>query len=131
MLGFSGVGVKYVRVTGAFELERAFMQLRREVLTELRPALREIAEVVRTDAAQLAESEISNIGPRWSEMRVGVPLRGAYVAPKARNRGGSPRPNLAGLLMDRALQPALDKNEDNVMRRVDELVANAANRAGF
>jgi len=120
-----------MRIKGAAELERAFLQLRKEVLSELRPALREIAEVVRDDATFPAQDQIRNIGPVWSQMRIGVTLRAVYVAPKARRRGGSPRPNLGGLLMDRALQPALDRNVENVMHRLDEVVSLSARKAGF
>jgi hypothetical protein len=120
-----------IEVKGAKELERAFRQLRREVLRELRPELRLIGNVVRVEAETLAGERISHIGPRWSKMRLGVTASGVYVAPRARRAGGSPRPNLAGLLMDRAMQPALDEHEEEVVRQFDGLISRAADRAGF
>jgi hypothetical protein len=124
-------GAPQIRIRGAAELERAFLQLRREVLTEIKPALREIADAVRADAQQRAGAEISHIGPRWSRMRVGVTTKVVYVAPASRRRGGSPRPNLAGLLMNKAMQPALDAKQEAVMTRLDELINVSSARAGF
>lgn len=120
-----------IRIKGKAELERAFKQLRREVLAELKPALREIADVVRRDAEQKAGAEIATIGPAWSRMRVGVSASGVFVVPKSRRRGGSPRPNLGPLLLDRAMQPALDENKAAVMARLDTLVDASAARSGF
>lgn len=119
-----------IRIKGAKELEAAFMQLRREVLAEIRPALREITETVRVDAEQRSMHEISHIGATWSRMRIGLVVKGAYVAPKSRRRGGSPRRNLAGLL-DRAMQEAVDAKQDEVFRRLEEVVSTSASRAGF
>lgn len=126
-----------IRVKGAAELERAFMQLRREVLAELKPALRTLAGPVRVDAERLAVQNIRNIGAGWGdaqqwwEMRVGVGAGVVYVAPKSHRRGGSPRPNLGGLLMDRAMQPALDQNQEKIVAGLDALVSVSAARNGF
>lgn len=124
-------GAVGMRLKGGAELERAFLQLRREVLAELKPALREIADVVRSDAEQRAGANIENIGPRWQRMRVGVTAKVVYVAPTSRRHGGSPRPNLGGLLMDQAMQPALDANQEAVVARLDALVNASAAFAGF
>lgn len=120
-----------IRVKGAAELERAFRGLRREVLAELKPALREIAEVVRSDAEQRAAASISHIGPKWGRMRVGMTTSVVYVAPKSRRHGGSPRPNLGGLLMTKAMQPAMDENKEAVVARLDALVEASAAAHGF
>jgi hypothetical protein len=50
-------------------------------------------------------------------MRVGVTRHTVYVAPKQRAGRGGPgrgRPNLAGLLMDRAMLPALKTNAPRI-----------------
>lgn len=120
-----------IQVKGAAELEAAFLSLRREVLTELRPALREIGELVRADAERKADSGISHIGPAWGRMRLGVTLESVYITPRSRRQGGSPRPNLAGLLMDRAMQPALDENQEAAVARLDLLVEASAHKSGF
>jgi hypothetical protein len=124
-------GAAEIHVRGAKELERAFRQLRKDVLRELRPALREIGEVVRVDAQQRAGSEISQIGSTWQRMRLGVTAKGVYITPASRRRGGSPRPNLAGLLMSKSMQPAVDAHQSEVLEKLDALVAVSAKRAGF
>lgn len=120
-----------IRIKGDKELERAFLELRREVLSELRPALRKIGEGVRTLAEQKATANISHIGPTWGRMRIGVTTRLYYVAPRARPHGGSPRPNLAGLLMTRAMVPAADEKQDEMVTAVEALVDASARRNGF
>jgi hypothetical protein len=120
-----------IKVYGDAELVAAFRGLSRDVRTELRPTLRAAAEPVRSDAETLAVEEIRNIGGRWSRMRIGVTATAVYVAPRSKRSGGSPRPNLAGLLMHRAMQPALDQNRDQVTADVDLLIRAAAARHGF
>jgi hypothetical protein len=117
-----------IHVKGAKELNRAFKQLRKEVLAELKPELVRIGEVVRADAQQRAFSEITNIGEQWGRMRLGVTVKGVYIAPKTRGHG-SRRPNMSGLLMDRALQPALEAHEDQIVREFEALVTVAAAKA--
>jgi len=124
-------GAAQIRVKGAAELERAFLELRREVLREIRPELRAIGNVVRKEAESLAVAKIRNIGSRWGRMRLGVVTSGVYVAPRSHRQGGSPRPNLGSLLLDRAMQPALDAHEAEVVRRFDLLIDASAARAGF
>jgi hypothetical protein len=122
---------EHIRIRGQAELEAAFLQVRREVLAEIKPVLKEIGGEVAKDAQSRAGTEIRNIGSRWERMRVGVTMKGVYVAPTSKRRGGSPRPNLAGLLMDRAMQPALDAKQDAAYARLDELVNVSSARAGF
>lgn len=77
-----------------------------------------------------------NEGDRWSEMRIGFTRSAAvmYLAPKARRRRGSPktraRPNLANLLMDKAMQAALDLQQGEVVRRLDDVVEGVVERMG-
>jgi hypothetical protein len=49
-------------------------------------------------------------------MRTGVTQKSVYVAPKKRGTRDTRlrRPNFAGLLMDRAMQPALDRNASGI-----------------
>lgn len=104
-----------LRVHGFAALQRAFTLANRELAKELRKRLRKVAEPVRASAQSRAEGEIRNIGPDWSRMRTGITRRSVYVAPTERGvRRGSgsalARPNLAPLLMERAMSPALDAN---------------------
>jgi hypothetical protein len=124
-----GDGTVYVR--GLRELQRAFLALGPEAAAAIKGELWELAEPVAHDAEKLAVSNIRNIGPRWSEMRVGVIRGGAYVAPKSRRRRGSPRRNLAPLLMDRAMQPALDAHTNEIEAGAAAALMVAARHQGF
>lgn len=124
-------GAGEIRVQGLRELTSAFgrmsVQLKRDLAGELAVA----AEPVRSRATDLAQTEIRNIGDRWSQMRVGVTTSLVYVAPKARRRRGSPRPNLAGLLMNRAMQPALDEKAPEVVGLLDAMIGRLGGENGF
>lgn len=124
-------GAGEIRVQGLRELTSAFgrmsIQLKRDLAGELAVA----AEPVRSRATDLAQTEIRNIGDRWSQMRVGVTTSLVYVAPKARRRRGSPRPNLAGLLMNRAMQPALDEKAPEVVGLLDAMIGRLGGENGF
>jgi len=104
-----------IRVQGLRELQIAFSETSAEMKKALRAELREVAEPVRVGAESLAMKEISHLGPGWSRMRIGTTLNTVYVAPKSHRQGGSPRPNLAGLLMDKAMQPALEEAEPEIL----------------
>lgn len=115
-------------VRGYRELKIAFRYADNEIRKELDNRLRGVAEFVRTDAEELALGRVRNVGVPWSRMRVGVTSKSVYVAPKkrgVRRRGpeGRRRPNLADLLMDRAMQPALDGNQREILAGVDALLA--------
>jgi hypothetical protein len=120
----------HIEIKDQAELERAFLELRKEVFLELKVELIHAGEAVRSEAQSRAGSEISNIGPRWQQMRIGATIKGVYVAPKTRPHGGSPRPNLAGELME-SMQGALDAKRDAVYAEVDAMVDASAARHGF
>jgi hypothetical protein len=121
-----------VVVKGLRELQFAFAHADRQTRLGLRTGLRHVAEPVQRDAEQLAASLISGMArsPRWSRMRIGVTRRLVYVAPRqkgARGRGNPRgRPNLADLMMERAMQPALERNEAYIERSVEELLDHVA-----
>ncbi|TMQ03786.1 MAG: hypothetical protein E6J91_45795 [Deltaproteobacteria bacterium] len=127
-----------VVVRGQRELSRAFAKADRETRLEWRRTLRQLAEPVRSDAEQLALQTIRNMpkSPKWARMRTGVTQKLVYVAPRqkgTRGRGRGRRPNLADLLMDRAMQPALDRHRGDVERAVELLfdgIADDFNRGG-
>jgi hypothetical protein len=120
-----------IRVKGLKELDRAFKAMDKELQKELRAELKQAAEPVRDLAEQKATAGIRNIGPQWGQMKLGVTARSVYVAPKARRHGGSPRPNVGLLLMEKAMFPALDENEEKVERGVEELIDRLARKNGF
>ncbi len=119
-----------VVVEGLEELLRATNQISKDVARATHTDLKQIAEPVRREAEELARSTIRKIGEPWSKMRTGANVRLVYVAPVQRGiktRGNDPRrrPNLANLLMDRAMEPALSHNEPSVLAGIDRLVDKA------
>jgi hypothetical protein len=127
-----------VRVRGMRELSQAFARADRDTRLGLRKAFREVGRPVAEDAEQLARANISHIGEKWPRMRVGVTQKLVYVAPRQRGirtRGADPRkrPNLATLLMEKAMEPALERNAPTIERRVEaalDEVADKFNRGG-
>lgn len=122
-----------VRVEGLRELNQAFARISKDLAREMRGELRNVAEPVRAEAQQLAAARIRNIGQRWARMRVGVTQKLVYVAPRQRGvrSGARRRPNLAPLLMDRAMQPALDRHAGEVVKRLDQLLGRLGGENGF
>ncbi len=122
-----------VRVKGLRELQRAFRDADKQLNKDLRAALRDVAEPVRAEAEERAVADIRNIGDDWSRMRVGVTQKLVYVAPKERGRRtrGNPliaRPNLAPLLMERAMAPALESQENEIARGLGEMLDDLADK---
>jgi hypothetical protein len=108
------------------QLNTAFQAAGKESWVAARTGAREVADPVRTESETLALQRIPRMprSPRWARMRVGVTRTLVYVAPvkrgvKTRGLGGKRRPNLAPLLMDRAMQPALDHHAADLEQRVD------------
>jgi hypothetical protein len=127
-----------IKVRGLRELQAAFAHADRESRLGLRHALRDVAEPVRSEAETLATSSIKRLGPKWGKMRVGITRTLVYVAPRQRGvktRGPDPRrrPNLATLLMDRAMEPALEHHEPELEQAVELMldeVADGFNHGG-
>jgi len=112
-----------IEVKGFREMRRNLAKADKDVAKELRTTLRKAAEPVRRDAESNAAREITNIGPVWGRMRTGVTQHEVYVAPRQRGRRGKlRRPNLAGLLMDRAMQPALDAHAKEIESEVGDML---------
>lgn len=121
-------GEVYVR--GLPELQRAFKRISKDLSKEMQAELKDVGEPVRAAAEQLAVENISHIGDRWSRMRLGVTSRSVYVAPKARRRRGSPRPNLAPLLATQ-MEAALAANEERVVAGLERMIDRLGGEAGF
>lgn len=122
-----------VRVRGLRELTRDFKKISRDLSKELRKELVEAADPVKKTGEQLALARIRNMprSPHWAGMRIGVTAKSVYMAPSARRGGGSGRSNLSGLLLERAMEPALDQNADKVAGRVDDMLGHLFDRNGF
>lgn len=123
-----GAVAETVRVQGLRELQAAFRAADKRLLKELRESLSTVAEPVRADAERLATQEITRIGIPWSQMRTGFTTVSVYVAPVARGRLSRrnpqryARPNLAGLLFKKALEPALERNVNVVTNRLERVL---------
>lgn len=116
-----------IRVEGLRDLQRAFKRADALLNRELRATLRDVAEPVRADAEQLAVDRIPRIGVPWSRMRIGVTQRLVYIAPRERGKQSRrnpllKRPNLAGLLYGRAMGPAVDRNEHQIISGFEHLL---------
>jgi hypothetical protein len=125
------VGRGTVHVQGLRELQRALKKLESELAGEIRRELHDLAKPVAVEASRLAAEEITNITPRWAAMKTGATMRGAYIAPAARRGRGTGRPNLAGLLMTRAMLPAAEHRRDDVIRGLEHMIDRLARREGF
>ena len=94
------------QVKGLRDMNRALARADKTVRADARKIMREVAVPVASAAEANAVTHIRNIGERWPQMRIGVTQKAIYVVPKAKRRRGSPRPNLARLLAQRAMRPA-------------------------
>jgi hypothetical protein len=117
-----------IYITGLREISGAYGKLERETRLGMRAKAREIAAPVQHTAEALAQAKITRIGRRWFKMRIGVTRTLIYVAPRQRGvkgRGPDPRrrgQQFANLLMDKAMEPALEQNEAKIEHAVDELL---------
>ncbi len=109
-----------ILVKGLRDLNRALKHADRDTRLGIRKVERQVAEPVRVEAQELAVREISHIGTEWSRMRIGVTQKLVYVAPKQRRKRGTPRPNLAGLLMTKAMEPALERHRTEIERNMEQ-----------
>ena len=124
-----------VRVRGLRELSRDFRRMSGGISDELVDGLKAAAEDVRTDAENYALTRIRNMprSPHWAGMRIGVSKAQGlvFMVPSARGRGGRGRANLATLLMERSMDPALQQNASSVERNVSGVLDKLAGRNGF
>jgi hypothetical protein len=119
-----------VHIRGLREMNRAFKESDKNLPKLMRKKMSDVAKPVAIDAADRA-SRIGNVTGRWAEMRVGVTSRVVYVAPTQRgHRSSERRPNLASLLMDRAMQPALDAHSDDIVDKVGDALDELAREWG-
>lgn len=119
-------------IRGLRELNRAFIRAGEQTRHEIRYEMAALAEPVRQTAEQLAIQKIRRIGLDWSQMRTGVTQTLVYVAPVQRGvktRGPNPRkrPNLADLLIGRALDPALEANRGKIEEGIERMLDRISN----
>lgn len=124
-MGYGAVGE--IRMHGLKELQRACKDSDKETRLGVRRKLREAGEPVRAEAERTGPLEISNLGPKWGQMRIGVTSSTVYVTPKARRRGGSPRPNL-GRRLQTVMEDALEAKSADVESKLEEALDDIAER---
>lgn len=124
-----------IAIRGLAELQRDFRKMSGDLGPDTRRALREAARPVAERAQARALGEIRNMprSPRWARMRIGVSPRSVYIVPSARRRRGARggRPNLAGLLFDRAMEPALDDEREALIEGLGRMFDRLAGGNGF
>lgn len=127
----SGLGA--VKVSGYSELIRSFRKISKSISKELRAELRKTAEPVKVTAQQLALGDIRNMprSPRWAGMRIGVTAKGVYLVPASRRGRGSGRANLKGLLLEQAMDPAVERESPAIMDGVGQMFDNLTRASGF
>lgn len=106
-----------------------------DVHKELNDALRAAAQPVADEAEMLAMTRIRNMprSPHWAGMRIGVSVaRGVvYMVPAARSKRTRKRPNFGELLLERAMDPALERNAAKIEHAVDDMLGRLAGDNGF
>ena len=129
-----------INVKGLAETYRAFGNISEDVQDELRDGLEEVGKPVQALGERYALERIRNMprSPAWAEMRIGVSKREAlvYMVPDntgraGRGRGKRKRKNLASLLMNRAMDPAVEDNVDTTARELEKVIDKLSRREGF
>ena len=116
-----------VRVKGLRETRRAFRKLSKDLDKEVRDGLREAAKPVHEEASNLfARYDADSAGG----YRIRVRQRGVAVEQSKRRTTGL-RPDYGKLQMRRALIPALDRRQDEVIEGIDKVLDRLAGENGF
>jgi hypothetical protein len=129
------LGQRGLNVKGFTNVQRALKNVEKDVRLGMNKELRAFAEPVRSTAENLAATRIRNQTPQWAEMRVGVTTKLVYVVPKQRGvrAGKRKRKKFGTLMLDRAMEPALDQHAPDLERDFNEMLYRVAakfNRSG-
>lgn len=119
-----------VAVKGLRELQRDLKSYDNDLGKSVRKTLREAAKPVSVLAQGLIAANIANIGPVWQGVRVGVTTSAVYIAPKARRKTGTGRPNLAPLLQTQ-MEAAVDEGADGVVAALELMLDDLAHKNDF
>jgi len=126
-------------VKGLAEVNYLLSKADKETRLGLRKAEREVAKPISSDAETLTLQNIprTRLGKvEWWRMRIGVTQTLIYVAPKqkgVRGKGPKRRKKFAPLMMERAMEPALKRHENEIEQRFEhvlDFVAERFNKAG-
>ncbi len=125
-----------IRVTGLANVQRSLRSAEKDVRLGIRGELRGFAEPTRLLVEYLAIFEIEKMTLPWSRMRTGITLNSVYIAPREKGARGIKRyerPNFSRLMMDRAMQPALDWTAPELVNDFNDMLNRVAfkfNRSG-
>jgi hypothetical protein len=116
-----------VRVHGLRELNKAFRNVEKDLRKELREELRGVGRIVANEAAGL----FAPIDPgSASGFKVRVRQRGVAVEQSKRRTTGA-HPEYGGLQMRKALLPALERKEPEVVRGLEGMLDRLGRGNGF
>lgn len=117
------------------ELIEANVSIAGRIDDELIDELEQAAKPAETTAESLAVTTIRNMprSPQWANMRIGVsrPESIVYMVPFQRGRKQARRPNLANLLLQRAMEPALEQTAPEIEKQVDKMMVRLAASNGY
>jgi len=136
MPGAVSYGAGAVEVEGLLEFQAAMKELEATVAADLKAGLVRAAEPVKGLATRHALESISGMkrlkNSAWEEFRIGQSAGLVYIAPKERGKkkGGQKRPNLAALLIVKAMEPAAEDARPVVEASVEVTLREAFARAG-
>ena len=129
-----------INVKGLRETYRAFGNISDDVQGELRDGLEQAAKPVQALGERYALERIRNMprSPAWAEMKIGVSKREAlvFMAPATKGRAGRgrtkrKRKNLANLLLERSMEPAVEDNVERTERGLEDVIDKLSRREGF
>ena len=116
-----------VSVNGLAEMQRAFRKLDKGITKEIRGELREAGDIVRDDA----RPRFAGISAKSAAgFRTVVRQRGVAVEQRHGRTTGK-RPDFGALQLRRALVPALDAKEGEVVDQLDGMLGRLGGEAGF
>ncbi len=116
-----------VRVKGLRALQRDFRRISKDLSKEVRDGLRKAADPVRQEAVALFSpiSAASAAGYRIVVRQRGVALE------QSRRRTTGLRPDYARLQFARAMAPAVDRKENDVVKGLEQALDDLARGYGF
>lgn len=116
-----------VRVHGLRELQRDCRKLSKVLAKEVRDELREVAEPVRAEAQALFSSVDARSAAGY---RVAVRARGVAVEQRFGRTTGQ-HPGFGRMQLERALEPALDSKQNEVIKGLDRMLGRLAGENGW
>lgn len=118
--------MRTVRVNGLRSMLKVTDQMPNDIKRGVRAELRKVAEPVRAEATALFVGTVGK--PGATKYGISVRAVGTVSVEQRLRRTTGLHPEFGALQMRRALLPALDHNEDNVVRAMDSVIADVERR---